>query len=103
MFSSFDRTDKRPVLLALVVVTGVLIITQLLANSVPEDRAIKAAEDVGYSNVRVISKDTVFIQLKGCDKSDSVLFNIEGTNPTGQKRTFIVCAGWFKGATVRSI
>ena len=82
---------------------GLLII---LAGScgamTPESKAINAAEDAGYTNVKIVDKAILGIGLRGCGKEDNARFTVRGTNPRGEERTFYVCAGVLKGGTIRS-
>lgn len=66
-----------------------------------ESKAIRAVEDVGYTDVEVVDKSLVY-PLSVCAESDSAKFTVIGTTSTGEERTLTVCAGVFKGATVRS-
>jgi hypothetical protein len=67
-----------------------------------EAKAIAAAEDLGYSDVKVTGKNIWFVSLQGCDEKDSAKFTVEGVSPRGERRTLMVCAGPLKGGTVRS-
>lgn len=69
---------------------------------VDERKAVTAAEDAGYTNVEVIDKAIWFVGFRQCDKNDNARFTVRGVNPRNQVRTFYVCAGTFKGGTIRS-
>lgn len=66
-------------------------------------RAIHAAETQGFTHVKVLDKHYFVPQWYGCGHDDDLGWDIEATNPIGQRVQLIVCAGfWMKGATVRS-
>ena len=68
-----------------------------------EEQAIRAAENLGFSEVKVIEKSIWFIGFKGCSASDAALFEVVAKNPVGREVEVGVCVGWpFKGATMRS-
>jgi len=90
------------VALYVLLIVAAFTIQQIIAHSVSESRATNAAEDLGYTDIKVVARDTWFVGLRGCGNDDAVRFTVEGTNPNGEKRTFYVCAGYFKGGTVRS-
>jgi hypothetical protein len=105
MYPPYRRSDDGSwsflwfyLILAIVAVT----VQQGAAHAVPESRASKAAEDLGYTNIKVIDRATVFINFRGCSEDDAARFTVTGTNSNGEERTFYVCAGYFKGGTVRS-
>ena len=70
-------------------------------GSTSSNKAIHAAEDIGYTNVVVVDKSPVLF-FGPCSDSDDAKFIVQGTDPRGQLRTITVCAGIFKGGTVRS-
>lgn len=78
-----------------------VIMEQLIAHSVGTGSAVRAAEAMGYSNIKVTGRHTVFPGLQGCGENDMVKFDVSGVGPKGVTRTFFVCDGFFKGATVR--
>ena len=58
----------------------------------------------GFSNIKLIDRDSVFVGFKGCGKGDVALFTFTATNPIGKNVTVKVCQGWpLKGATIRSM
>ncbi len=67
-----------------------------------QTKAVHAAEDLGYTNVAVTSKSIWFVGIRGCGESDNARFTVHGTGPDGKERDLTVCAGVFKGGTVRS-
>lgn len=70
---------------------------------VGEDKAIRAAEIRGYSNVEVTDKNVFFVGLRGCDETDAVRFTVRAINPAGEEVEFIICSGWFlKDSTLRT-
>jgi len=79
----------------------VLIIGCIIPQLIPEGVAYNTAEGLGFTNVKVVSRDWIFIQFTGCDRTDSVKFTVVGTNSAGKQQTFYVCAGLFKAGTPR--
>ena len=70
---------------------------------VSEDKAIKALETQGFSNVKIESRAWFLLYLRGGEKSDSVRFTATARNPIGKEVTVYVFSGWlFKGATIRT-
>lgn len=61
--------------------------------------AVRAMENNGFSNVTVVDRSYVSFQ---CGSGDIVEYTVKATNARGERVTMIVCAGWLKGATVRS-
>lgn len=65
--------------------------------------AIRAAENQGFSQVRIVDKSWFAVSFKGCSNSDAAKFSIKAINPSGKEVEMSVCVGWpFKGATLRS-
>ena len=66
-------------------------------------QAIRAMENIGFSEVKVIDKSVWFVGFRGCSSHDGAMFTARGINPAGKEVEVSVCVGWpFKGATVRS-
>lgn len=82
----------------------VLVVFGLFAgNFVDESVALRALENQGFEQVRILNKDIFFVSLRGCDKSDAAKFDAVAVNPAGKEVQVYVCSGWLlKGATVRS-
>ncbi len=60
-----------------------------------ENQAIRAAESVGWKDVKVIGSVSIqlpeeFSFLKACKKGETE-YRIKGTNPSGQETTTTVC------------
>lgn len=84
------------------VFVSVLLLCQR-GNCADEESAIRAAENFGFSEVKVIEKSIWFIGLRGCSGGDAALFELRAKNPAGRVVNVGVCLGWpFKGATMRS-
>jgi len=89
--------------LVLGAVVGLFILIFGRGMFVGEDKAIRAAEIRGYSNVEVIDKDTFFVGLRGCDETDAARFTVTAINPIGKEVEFFICSGWFfKDSTLRT-
>lgn len=71
---------------------------------VDEDQAVRAVNNMGFTEVRVESKHVFFLSFRGCSKNDKAGFTVVGRNPKGDIVRLLVCIGWpFKGATIRTI
>lgn len=65
--------------------------------------AVKAVENMGFTDVEVLDKSIWFVGFRGCDKADAALVEVQAKNSAGKVVNVDVCMGWpFKGATVRS-
>jgi hypothetical protein len=66
------------------------------------EQAVKTAETMGWSNVRVTERHGMAPSLYGCSDKDVVAYEISGKNPRGDSAAATVCCGWpFKGCTMR--
>jgi hypothetical protein len=101
VYRSSGSSDT-PLWLYLLAIPGIFIITLIAGGMTSQDKAVHAAEDLGFTNVKVISKDIWFVGFTGCDVKDNARFTVHGTGPDGKERDLTVCAGIFKGGTVRS-
>lgn len=88
-------------LTTLILIAVILGVEQLIALSISDRGAMQAAQAMGFTEVRVTSRTTLFPNLQGCGESDMVKFNVTGRNSSGKQQSFFVCDGLFKGATVR--
>ena len=82
-------------LAALVVIA--LIITYVVASyNLSSNRALVAAEDLGYTHVKVTSTNEWpgYVQLR-CSDDDTTMWTVTGIAPSGEQRTIYVCAGLF--------
>ena len=68
---------------------------------IDKERAIKAAENANYSEIKIVSTGVVFIGLRGCSANDAKMVKVEAKNMSGKEVKFTVCIGFFKGATIR--
>lgn len=85
-----------------VVILAAVALTAGCGALVSEDKAVRAAEDAGYTDVQVVAKDIWLIGLRGCGEDDLARFTVHGTNVRGEERELYVCASVFKGGTIRS-
>lgn len=68
-----------------------------------ESIVIKAVKKQGFSNIKIIEKQWLFFEKRGCDKADAAKFEAIATNPDGTQTKIYVCTGWpFKGVTIRT-
>ena len=69
---------------------------------VDEQSAIRAMEDQGFTNVKIVEESRVFPILGGCSDSDTAAFGMNAINSQGKLIGATVCVGWpFKGSTIR--
>lgn len=71
---------------------------------VDEDQAVRAATNLGFTDVKVESRIIFFLRWRGCAENDDAGFTVSGANPQSKRVKILVCVGWpFKGATIRSL
>mgnify|MGYP001588828673 CR=1 FL=1 len=89
--------------MVIIFLVAVLIMVSVFSGLfVNQSVAVKALENQGFSNIRVIDKQWFLVGLRGCGK-DAAKFIAHAANPIGREVEVFVCVGWpFKGATVRS-
>ena len=63
--------------------------------------AEQTAEDMGFTQPEVTETSRWLVGLQGCDKYDSIGFEMTAINAQGQEVDILVCKGLLKGATVR--
>lgn len=63
-----------------------------------DQKAIHTLEVQGYSDIVIVSKSPAIF---GCGEGDAVRFDVEATNPKGERVSLIVCSGILKGSTIR--
>ena len=77
-----------------------------LTGCVVNDReAIKALDDNGFTNIRIIDHGSVFPSIEGCGNDDGVYHYAMTTNPVGKQVKMLVCCGRissFNGCVIRS-
>ncbi len=96
-----DTSTWRTTLIYGGILLAFLVFQQFVAHGISQDNAVRAAEGSGYTDVQVTERSTFFVGLQGCAKSDWVMFDITATDAAGTERTFIVCDGLLKAATIR--
>lgn len=79
------------VLLYIIVFAFFAILDGCPGQFVENDRAVKALETQGYSDVKITDKSVYFVSWKGCSSSDSAKFDAIATNPVGKKVGLYVC------------
>jgi len=68
----------------------------LLSACSKPDAARSALAASGYTNI--VTTGYAFF---GCDEKDAFHTGFEAKGANGQQVTGVVCAGWFKGSTIR--
>lgn len=75
----------------------VLPVVALLSScGVNVENATRVLESQGLTNVQITG-----FSLMGCGKDDSFASNFTAVGANGKEVNGTVCAGWFKGITVR--
>lgn len=97
----YGESSFLPIWLYAIAIVGIIVITQVIAHNISEESAVRAAEGFGYTNVQVTDRHTFFVNFQGCAKEDLVMFDVTATDANNVERSFVVCDGLFKGATVR--
>jgi hypothetical protein len=77
------------------------IVWWIVAINIDDARAPRTAETLGFINVRVEDSTIWFTGFRGCGVGDMKMWYVSGVDPNGVRRSFIVCAGAFKGNTLR--
>lgn len=88
-------------LLWLALLVMIVIAEQGIAHGISTNGAVNAAQAMGYTDVKITDRHTILPSIQGCGTDDLVKFDITGTDLKGMERSFFVCDGIFKGATVR--
>jgi len=90
-------------LIYIIIFIVLIFIDGIPGKFVENERATKALETQGYSDVTITDKSTFFISWNGCSSGDSAKFDVTATNPAGKKVKLFVCTAWiFKGSTIRT-
>ncbi len=86
------------------VILGILIFEALGGGGifVEPAKAVRALENQGFTEINIREKQVYFIGWRGCDQTDSARFVGTAKNPVGKVVPVSVCAGVFKGATIRT-
>lgn len=103
--SPYGRSSSRQYgwLIIPVFFVGALLLNLLVGHVlVSEGKGTRALENLGFTNVHIVDTSVLFIQFRGCSESDQAMFTVEGTDPSGTVRQLEVCAGVWKGGTIRS-
>jgi hypothetical protein len=101
--SSSSGSGWFPVVMYLVAMAVIVLVFGMRGSCADESEAVTAAENFGFTEVKVLDKSIWFVGFRGCDAKDAAVFEVRGKNPAGKVVQISVCVGWpFKGATVRS-
>jgi len=99
---SMLRSERLTIIRSSLAIVAVFIGWYFMANATSSSKAINAAKDAGYSQVRIVNSTIWAVELRGCGDKDTKRFTVTGVNAQGEQRTFYVCASLLKGGTVRS-
>ena len=68
-----------------------------------EEGAVRLLEAQGFSDVKITSREWLFVGFRGCENTDSAKFNFTAVNSNGETvDSLFVCKGLiFKGYTLR--
>lgn len=98
-----SRSSLSTWLFALAAVLAVSLLMAGCASLASDSRAIRAAENIGLTNVRVVDKGYSWGVFGGCHEQDITKFKLVGTDARGKLRTIEVCAPVpFGGYTIRN-
>lgn len=89
----------------IILVIVFIIIAGILSTAgyfTDEKVAIDALHKQGFTDINITDKSWLFVGFQGCGEDDSVKFTAIAKNPRNETVEIYVCAGWFKGATIRS-
>lgn len=91
-------------ILAFAAAVAVVVGSNFACAQIPsENRAVEAVENLGLTNVRVVSRQPAFENLLGCKSADVTKFKLVGTDARGVVRHIEVCAPVLLGGyTVRN-
>jgi hypothetical protein len=90
------------VLVALVMLVLGICANLLFAQVPNEDRALRAVENLGLTDVGVIQRSPAWGVFGGCHQNDVTRFTVMGFTAEGKARTIEVCAPLVGGYTIRS-
>jgi hypothetical protein len=98
-----SNTGCLPIVIILAIVLALATGCSVLAgNLASQSNATNALRTNGFSNIHLLNREVLFVQLRGCGKEDVAQFNYSATNAAGKQVHVSVCEGWpFKGATIR--
>ena len=81
---------------------GVIVVGLFSGIFIGEQIAVRALENQGFTNVRIVDKQWFLVGMRGCGR-DAAKFTARAVNPAQREVDIFVCVGWpFKGVTVRS-
>ena len=74
----------------------IIVIAILLSGCTAADKSYRALEGAGYTQIQMNG-----YAFFGCDEKDLFHDSFTARGATGKPVSGVVCAGWFKGATIR--
>lgn len=99
------RSDRGFTLAELIVVFWMLFLCSFFFRGflVPDRVGMSAAENVGFTDVRLMDAKHALVGFRGCDAHDAAGFELSAKSALEKPAHIIVCCGWpFKGCTVRT-
>lgn len=84
---------------------GLLIVVTawwIAAANFSDERPYRAADVMGFTEVRMEDSSIFFPKFQGCSVDDMKVWYMTGINSRGERHEFIVCGGMFKGDTIRT-
>jgi hypothetical protein len=88
-------------IIAVSVVLTILFVGLFGGLLVSDDVPVNTMKALGFTEIAVESKSIFLVSLLGCDKNDQVIFYASGKNSNKERVNVIICAGLFKGGTLR--
>jgi hypothetical protein len=74
----------------------------IIASNFSDERPVRAAEIMGFTQVRLEDSSILFPVFQGCGVGDMKVWYVSGVNSLGERHSFIVCGGILKGDTIRA-
>lgn len=100
---SFSRNLTSKQIVTLFVISNVLFLG--LASSrgqfVKAERAVAAAEAMGFAKAKITEEHRWFPIFTGCSASDAAGFEMKVEHSDGKKTDITFCCGWLKKCTPR--
>ena len=61
-----------------------------------ESKAIESAQELGYTDIKVVDKKPIGFLPDSCEEGDTAEFTVTGAHPKGEKQTVTICTRIFR-------
>lgn len=92
----FSRTKRRPMMSKRHIILAAAVAALLTAGCTNEKASIRVLESAGYTQIKMGGYGWF-----ACGEDDIFATKFSAVGPNGHLVTGVVCAGWFKGNTIR--